>query len=73
MKWPLLPLAWRISTPRARNMALASVVSLVAAIILLVVEGIKATRFDYLVIAGVLVLLLGTAWLDAHWQTEAKS
>ena len=47
-------MTWRT----ARNGVFASAASLVAAIAMLAFQGIQATRIDFLVIAGVLVMLL---------------
>ena len=53
-------------------MALASALSLLAATGLLLAEGIRGSRLDFLALAAVLVLLLAMAWFSSRWQTEAK-
>ena len=72
MRRVLSPMAWRMSARGARNVALASVLSLLVAMGLLLVEGIRGSRLDLLVVAAVLVLLLAMAWSSSRWQTEAK-
>ena len=53
-------------------MALASALSLLAATGLLLIEGIRESRFDFVAVAAVLVLLLVMAWFSSRWQAEGK-
>ena len=53
-------------------MALASALSLLATTGLLLVEGIRGSRLDFVAVAAALVLLLLMAWFSGRWQDDAK-
>ena len=54
-------------------LVLAGFASFGAAILLLVVEGVRTTRLDLLAIAGTCLLLAATAWISRHHMKENEA
>lgn len=65
------PSARRVAWRQARATALSSAVCLCAALVLLVAQGVPATRVDFVAVAAVLASLLAMAWLGTRWPVEA--
>lgn len=72
MRRVLSPMAWRMASRQARATALASALCLVVAIALLVAQGLRATRLDFLVVAAALTFLMAVAWVGTCWSLEAS-